>query len=72
MGGALFWNPGLTEKDFEEMARAGVKVVGEIGLGKVKEPEEARPMVEWAKKYGMTVMIHCGGSSVPGFGDHGG
>jgi len=65
-GGGLILEPGLTEKDFEEMARAGVKVVGEIGLGKVKEPEEARPMVEWAKKYGMKVMIHCGGSSVPG------
>jgi enamidase len=65
-GGALILEPGLTEKDFEEMARAGVKLVGEIGLGKIKEPEEARPMVEWAKKYGMTVMIHCGGSSVPG------
>jgi enamidase len=65
-GGALILEPGLTEKDFEEMARAGVKVVGEIGLGKIKEPAEARPMVEWAKKHGMTVMIHCGGSSVPG------
>jgi len=65
-GGGLILEPGLTEKDFDEMARAGVKVVGEIGLGKIKEPEEARPMVEWAKKYGMTVMIHCGGSSVPG------
>ena len=65
-GGALILEPGLKEQDFEEMARAGVKVVGEIGLGKIKEPAEARPMVEWAKKYGMTVMIHCGGSSVPG------
>ena len=65
-GGALILEPGLTEKDFEEMARAGVRTVGEIGLGKIKEPEEARPMVEWAKKYGMIVMIHSGGSSTPG------
>jgi enamidase len=65
-GGGLILEPGLTEADFEEMARAGVRSVGEIGLGKVKEPDEARPMVDWAKKYGMTVMIHCGGSSVPG------
>jgi enamidase len=65
-GGALILEPGLTEADFEEVARAGVRSVGEIGLGKVKTPEEARPMVDWAKKYGMTVMIHCGGSSVPG------
>lgn len=65
-GGGLILEPGLTEGDFEEVARAGVRTVGEIGLGKVKTPEEARPMVDWAKKYGMTVMIHCGGSSVPG------
>jgi len=65
-GGGLILEPGLTEKDFEEMARAGVRTVGEIGLGKIKEPEEARPMVEWAKKYGMIVMIHSGGSSTPG------
>ncbi len=65
-GGSLILEPGLTEKDFEEMARAGVRAVGEIGLGKIKEPEEARPMVEWAKKYGMIVMIHTGGSSTPG------
>lgn len=66
LGGALILEHGLTEKDFEEMAQAGVKSVGEIGLGKVAEPKDARPMVEWAQKYGMKVMIHCGGSSVPG------
>ena len=66
LGGALILEHGLTEKDFEEMAQAGVKSVGEIGLGKIAEPKDARPMVEWAQKYGMKVMIHCGGSSVPG------
>ncbi len=65
-GGGLILEPGLTEEDFAEMAREGVKTVGEIGLGKVKKPEEAAPMVEWAKKYGMTVMMHTGGTSIPG------
>jgi enamidase len=31
------------------MRRAGVKVVGEVGLGSVKDPAEAAQMVEWAK-----------------------
>lgn len=66
LGGAVILEKGLTEADFEEMAREGVCVVGEIGLGSVKDPEEAAPMVRWAKKNGMTVMMHTGGTSIPG------
>jgi enamidase len=66
LGGGLILEPGLQEKDFEELAREGVKVVGEIGLGGVKGPKDAAPMVKWAKKYGMVVMMHTGGTSIPG------
>lgn len=66
IGGGLILEPGLQEKDFEELAREGVRVVGEIGLGGVKTPREAAPMVKWAKKYGMVVMMHTGGTSIPG------
>jgi enamidase len=66
IGGGLILEKGLTEKDFEEMAREGVTVVGEIGLGSVKQPEDAAPLVKLAKKYGMTVMMHTGGTSIPG------
>ncbi len=66
LGGAVILEKGLTESDFEEMAREGVRIVGEIGLGSVKFPEDAKPMVKWAKKYGMKVMMHTGGTSIPG------
>ncbi|HOP46867.1 MAG TPA: amidohydrolase family protein [Desulfobacteraceae bacterium] len=66
LGGALILEKGLTKKDFEEMAREGVRHVGEIGLGSVKQPEDAAPMVEWAREFGMTVMMHTGGTSIPG------
>jgi enamidase len=66
LGGSIILEPGLQEKDFEELAREGVKVVAEIGLGGVKSPKEAGPMVKWAKKYGMVVMMHTGGTSIPG------
>ncbi len=66
LGGALILEPGLKEKDFEELAKEGVRVVGEIGLGAVKSPKEAGPMVQWAKRYGMVVMMHTGGTSIPG------
>lgn len=66
LGGALILEKGLTEADFQEAAREGVRIVGEIGLGSVKTPEDARPMVRWAKQNGMVVMMHTGGTSIPG------
>jgi enamidase len=66
LGGAVILEKGLTESDFEEMAREGVRLVGEIGLGSVKSPEDAAPMVQWAKRNGMTVLMHTGGTSIPG------
>jgi enamidase len=66
VGGSLILEKGLTKEDFKEMAREGVCTVGEIGLGSVKSPEDAAPMVKWAKEAGMTVMMHTGGTSIPG------
>ena len=66
LGGGAILEPGLREEDFAEMAREGVAHLGEIGLGAVKKPEDAAPMVRWAKKYGMVVMMHTGGTSIPG------
>jgi enamidase len=66
IGGAVILEKGLTESDFEEMAREGVRTVGEVGLGSIKDPEDARPMVSWARKQGMVSMMHTGGTSIPG------
>ncbi|MGD9577897.1 MAG: Enamidase [Syntrophorhabdus sp.] len=65
-GGALILEKGLVEDDFKELAADGVWLVGEIGLGSVKAAQDAKMMVEWAKKCGMKVMMHVGGTSVPG------
>ncbi|MGH7389593.1 MAG: amidohydrolase family protein [Candidatus Rokuibacteriota bacterium] len=64
--GAPILELGLTEADFAEMAAAGVRLVGEIGLGSVKTGRDAAPMVRWAKRHGMTVTIHTGGPSIAG------
>ena len=66
LGGALILEKGLTRQDLEECAQAGVKVVGEVGLGSVKDPEDAAELVAWAKELGMRVMMHTGGTSIPG------
>lgn len=65
-GGAVILEKGLVEADFAEMAKEGVWLVGEVGLGSVKKPEDAVPMVKWAKKYGMKIAMHTGGTSIPG------
>lgn len=66
--GAPVIEPGLTEEDFKELAAAGVKLLGEVGLGGVKDGATAKQMVAWARKYGIQSTIHTGGPSIPGSG----
>src|SRR5882757_1823677 len=68
MAGAPVIEPGMVEEDFKEMADAGVRWLGEVGLGGVKDGPTARKMVAWARKYGMQSTIHTGGPSIPGSG----
>ena len=64
--GAPILEQGMEEHDFKELADAGVKLLGEVGLGGVKSGEEAKQMVAWARKYGIQSTIHTGGPSIPG------
>ena len=66
--GAPVLEQGMVESDFKELAQAGVKLLGEVGLGGVKTGEEAKAMVGWARKYGIQSTIHTGGPSIPGSG----
>ncbi|HXQ42334.1 MAG TPA: amidohydrolase family protein, partial [Candidatus Udaeobacter sp.] len=66
--GAPVIEKGMVEEDFKEMAAAGVKLLGEVGLGGVKTGEEAKRMVAWARKHGIQSTIHTGGPSIPGSG----
>ena len=66
--GAPILEKGMEEEDFKYMAENGVKLLGEVGLGTVKAGDEAKKMVDWARKYGMQSTIHTGGPSIPGSG----
>ena len=66
--GAPVIEPGMEEHDFKELADAGVRFLGEVGLGGVKDGATARKMVAWARKYGINSTIHTGGPSIPGSG----
>ncbi|HWV97209.1 MAG TPA: amidohydrolase family protein [Xanthobacteraceae bacterium] len=68
LAGAPVIENGMEEEDFKEMAAAGVRWLGEVGLGSVKDGPTARKMVAWARKYGMNSTIHTGGPSIPGSG----
>lgn len=68
MAGAPVIEEGMVEQDFKDMADAGVKLLGEVGLGTVKDGPTAKKMVDWARKYGMQSTIHTGGPSIPGSG----
>src|SRR5712672_434323 len=65
-GGAPVIEHGMVEEDFKELATAGVTILGEVGLGSVKDGKTARQMVLWARKYGIQSTIHTGGPSIPG------
>jgi enamidase len=66
--GAPVIEHGMVEQDFKDLSEAGVKLLGEVGLGTVKDGKTANQMVEWARKYGMQSTIHTGGPSIPGSG----
>src|ERR1700688_2612312 len=64
--GAPVIEHGMVEEDFRDLAAAGVTMLGEVGLGSVKDGATARQMVAWARKYGIQSTIHTGGPSIPG------
>jgi enamidase len=64
--GAPVLEQGMVEDDFKELAAAGVRILGEVGLGSVKDGTTGRRMVAWARKYGIQSTIHTGGPSIPG------
>ena len=68
LAGAPVIEKGMTEQDFADLAKAGVRLLGEVGLGSVKAGAEAKTMVAWARKYGIQSTIHTGGPSIPGSG----
>ena len=66
LAGAPVIEQGMVEDDFKELAAAGVNLLGEVGLGSVKDGPTARAMVGWARKHGIQSTIHTGGPSIPG------
>src|SRR5213596_1580716 len=65
VAGSVVLEPGLTDDDFAEMARHGVRHA-KYGLGGYAQPRDGEPEVRRAQKHGLCVMSHSGGTSIPG------
>jgi len=63
--GAVVLEPTLTDADFAELQRAGVRLA-KFGFGLYQDPYDGAPQVRWAQKHGIKVMCHSGGASIPG------
>jgi enamidase len=63
--GSVILEPGLKERDFEELAGKGVWLA-KAGFGAFATPFDYAPMIGWAKQHGMITTVHTGGSSIPG------
>jgi enamidase len=63
--GAIVIEPTLSEEDFKEVAEQGVWLA-KFGFGDFKDPYDGEPQIRWAQKYGIKVMCHSGGASIPG------
>src|SRR5919108_3013103 len=63
--GSVVLEPGLTDDDFAEMAKHGVRHA-KYGFGGYAQPRGGEPEGRRAQKHGMCVMSHSGGNSIPG------
>jgi len=63
-GGTLILGDGMTEQDIEDVHREGVKRLK--FLMPVEDRELGRNLVEWGHERDMIVLMHCGGTSLPG------
>lgn len=63
--GSIIIEPTLSEEDFREVAERGVWLA-KYGFGNFRDPYDGEPQIRWAQKYGLNVMCHTGGASIPG------
>jgi len=64
--GALLLEDGLSEDDIKEMAKEGVWLFAEVGLGGLQDFDKVNALVQAARKCGFKIPMHFGPESSPG------
>jgi enamidase len=62
-GGNVILEPGMEDKDFQELASKGVWLA-KAGFGSVKTPFDYVPLIAAAKRAGLITNVHTGGASL--------
>ncbi len=67
-GGAMLLEKDTETSHIDRAFAAGMRIIGEIGVGSLKDPARAGELSLYARDLGMTVHMHCGCTSDRGPG----
>ena len=59
-GGAMLFELDTEFSHIDRAFEAGIRIIGEIGIGALKDPIRAGELSAYARELGMTVLMHCG------------
>ncbi len=66
IAGAPVAELGFERDFFEGLKAAGIRHIGEIGLGTVAKGPDAARVTAWCRELGIETIMHCGGPSIAG------
>jgi enamidase len=66
--GAMLLEKDTDQSHIDRAHAAGMRIIGEVGVGSLKDPERAGELSAHARGLGMTVHMHCGCTSDRGPG----
>ena len=70
--GAMLFEKDTEFEHIDKAYAAGMRIIGEVGIGSLKDPVRSGELSVYARELGMTVHMHCGCTSDrgPGGDDH--
>lgn len=67
-GGGLLLENDTEIEHIDKAFKGGVRIIGEVGIGSLKDPKRAGELSTYARDLGMVVHMHCGATSDRGAG----
>lgn len=67
-GGAMLFEKDTDFSHIDRAYNAGMRIIGEVGIGSLKDPVRSGELSVYARQLGMTVHMHCGCTSDRGPG----